>query len=81
LATSGDFNLAIDTTIGLYKSELIASRTTWGTAGQVEHETLTYIHWYNERRLHGSCDYVPPAEFESTYYRLHGDTSAPADFQ
>lgn len=74
-------NAVAESTIGLYKSELIASRTTWGTAGQVEHETLTYIHWYNERRLHGSCDYVPPAEFESAYYRLHGDTSATADFQ
>ena len=25
--------------------------------------------WHYHRRLHSHCGYVPPAEFEATYYR------------
>jgi putative transposase len=26
------------------------------------------VHWFNEQRLHGHCDDVPPAEFEAAFY-------------
>lgn len=28
----------------------------------VEYETLSYVEWFNHRRLHGEVGMVPPAE-------------------
>ena len=28
----------------------------------------SWVHWFNEHRLHGHCDDVPPAEFEAAFY-------------
>ena len=39
------------------------------SADQVEWATLTYVDWFNNRRLHGEIGMVPPAEFEAAYYR------------
>ena len=72
-------NALAESTIGLYKSELIAGRS-WGTPTQVERETAAYVHWYNERRLHGACRDTPPAEFEAAYYR-NREPSASAENQ
>jgi putative transposase len=72
-------NALAESTIGLYKSELIAGRS-WGTPTQVERETAAYVHWYNHRRLHGACGDTPPAQFEAAYYR-NRDTSASAENQ
>ena len=30
--------------------------------------TLSWVHWFNEDRLHGHCADVPPAEFEAAFY-------------
>jgi putative transposase len=35
----------------------------WDDVGQLELEPLAWVHWFNERRLHGHCHDVPPAEF------------------
>jgi transposase InsO family protein len=40
-------------------------------AQQLELATLTWVHWYNHRRLHSACGNVPPAEFEARYYQQH----------
>ncbi len=72
-------NALAESTIGLYKSELIAGRS-WGTPTQVERETAAYVHWYNHQRLHGACGDTPPAEFEAAYYR-NRDTSASVENQ
>jgi putative transposase len=66
-------NALAETTIGLFKTELIARRGPWRTRSQVELATLEWIDWFNHRRLHQSLGYVPPAEFEATYY----DTKTP----
>jgi putative transposase len=34
----------------------------------VEIETLEWIDWFNNRRLHAEIGYEPPAEFEAAYY-------------
>jgi len=34
----------------------------------VEFATLTWIDWFNTRRLLEPIGYVPPAEFEARYY-------------
>jgi len=54
---------------GLYKSELIHRKGPWRNVEHVEWATLTYIDWFNKRRIHESLDYVTPAEFEAHYYR------------
>jgi len=54
---------------GLYKTELIYHEGPWKSADDVEWATLTYVHWFNTRRLHGEIGMVPPAELEENYYR------------
>jgi putative transposase len=56
---------------GLYKAELIRPRGPWRTADQVELATLTWVGWWNQCRLHGALDHIPPAEHKATYYREH----------
>jgi len=62
-------NAAAESLIGLFKTELIRSRGPWKGLDDVELATLEWVDWFNHRRLHGHCGYVPPAEFEATYYR------------
>jgi putative transposase len=61
-------NAMAETTIGLYKTELIAPRRPWKTIEEVEIATLEWVQWFNHRRIHGELGYVPPAEFEAAYY-------------
>jgi putative transposase len=56
---------------GLYKAELIGPRGPWRTAEHVELATLEWVGWWNQRRLHGALDHIPPAEHEALYYRQH----------
>jgi putative transposase len=58
----------------LYKAELIGPRGPWRTADQVELATLEWVGWWNQRRLHGALDHVPPAEHKARYYRDHGQS-------
>jgi putative transposase len=53
----------------LYKAELIGPRGPWRTAEQVELATLAWVQWWNQRRLHGALDHLPPAEHQALYYR------------
>lgn len=54
---------------GLYKWELINRRDDWRDIDHVEWETLCYVDWFNNHRLHGANGMVPPAELEAAYYR------------
>jgi putative transposase len=56
---------------GLYKAELIGPRGPWRGVEQVELATLAWVQWWNQRRLHGALDHIPPAEHEANYYRQH----------
>ncbi len=58
-----------ETVNGLYKTELVHRRGPWRTLDQVELATAEWVSWWNERRLHGACGDIPPAEFEAAYYR------------
>jgi putative transposase len=62
-------NALAESVIGLYKTELIRKRGPWRSFEQLELATARWVEWYNQRRLHSSIGDVPPAEFESTYYR------------
>lgn len=35
----------------------------------MEFATLDWVDWFNNRRLLEPIGYVPPAEYEETYYR------------
>jgi putative transposase len=61
-------NSLAESTIGLYKTELIRRHGPWRTLEEVELATLSYIDWFNHRRLHGQIGNLPPAELEATYY-------------
>jgi putative transposase len=60
-------NALAETTIGLYKTELIKSQGPWRTCDQVEIATLEYVDWYNHRRPHSAAADLPPADFETLY--------------
>jgi putative transposase len=60
-------NALAETTIGLYKTELIRRRGPWRGLDDVELATLEWVDWYNHRRLHGACGNIPPAEYEAAY--------------
>jgi putative transposase len=62
-------NALAETTIGLFKTELINRGGPWKTIDQVELATLEWVDWYNHRRLHGACEGLPPVEFEQTRER------------
>lgn len=51
----------------LYKAELVRNRGPWHSINDVEIATAEYIDWFNQRRLHGELQHVPPAEFETAY--------------
>jgi len=59
-------NALAESTIGLYKTELINRRGPWKTLDEVELATLEWVDWYNHRRLHSACERQPPAEYEQT---------------
>jgi len=61
-------NALAESTIGLYKTELINRGRPWRTPERVEIATLEYIDWWNNRRLHSEIGDVPPAEKEALYY-------------
>jgi putative transposase len=71
-------NALADTVNGLYKTELIYRRGPWKSMEQLELATSAWVNWWNEQRLHEACHYVPPAEFEESYYRRLGEPSSAA---
>jgi putative transposase len=63
-------NALMESTIGLYKTELIDHRhdgKTWESRATVEAATAEWFRWYNTERLHSSIDYLPPNEKEMEY--------------
>lgn len=60
-------NALAETTIGLFKTEMIRPNGPWRTVSDVELAALTWVDWYNNRRLHGACGDVPPVEYEMNY--------------
>ena len=61
-------NALAESTIGLFKTEVINFLGTWKTVGQVEWETLKWVNWYNTERLHSAIGYVTPQEAEEAFY-------------
>jgi putative transposase len=64
-------NALMESTIGLYKTELINRRGPWRALVDVELATAEWVDWYNTARLHRAIGAMPPAEYESIYYAQH----------
>jgi len=71
-------NALVESFNGLYKWELIYPKGPWSGLEDVEFATLTYVDWFNQRRLHGEIEpapgYTTPAAFETAYYRQSNPT-------
>ena len=66
-------NALAETTIGLFKTEAITHGNPFHpgpfkTIEDIEFATMGWVDWFNNRRLHSTLDYMPPAEYESNYY-------------
>ncbi|WP_409514303.1 IS3 family transposase [Escherichia coli] len=62
---------------GLYKAEVI-HRKSWKNRAEVELATLTWVDWYNNRRLLGRLGHTPPAEAEKAHYASIGNNDLAA---
>lgn len=71
-------NALAETTIGLFKTEIIARRGPWRTLVQVESALAEWVDWYNHRRLHEACGDIPPVEYEQHHHRRRTAGEAPA---
>jgi integrase-like protein len=73
IGTVGDAmdNALMESTIGLYKTELIKPRRPWHGLADVELATAEWVDWYNAKRLHSAIGHLPPNEHESLYYAQH----------
>src|SRR4051812_15378821 len=60
-------NALMESTIGLFKTELIDRQRSWTGRAAVERETAAWVHWFNTDRLHSSIGYRPPVEYEELY--------------
>jgi putative transposase len=64
-------NALAETTNGLYKTECVHGPDAprhWDDVDELELATLSWVHWFNEHRLHGHCGDIPPAELEAAFY-------------
>ena len=40
----------------------------------LELETMSWVHWFNDQRLHSHCNHTPPTEFEQAFYAAQTPT-------
>lgn len=71
VGTVGDSydNALAEAVNGLYKAELIHARPAWPSVTEVEFQTMNWVDWWNNRRLHEALDCATPAEVEAAYYQ------------
>jgi putative transposase len=70
-------NALAETINGLYKTEVIR-RQSWKSREAVELATLSWVDWFNQRRLLMPIGNIPPAEAEARYYRQLNESAIPA---
>jgi putative transposase len=69
-------NALAETTNGLYKTECVYGPDThgWDDVDELELATLSWVHWFNETRLHGHCQDIPTAEYDAAFYAAQHST-------
>lgn len=70
-------NALMESTIGLYKSELVEHdrRRSWTGPAELERETASWVHWYNTERIHHSIKKLSPIEYEQQYRQTNPSTT------
>jgi len=71
-------NALAETINGLYKTEVIRRQGPWRSLEAVELATLTWVDWFNHRRLLEPIGFVPPAEAEAAFYAKLENTAVAA---
>jgi putative transposase len=71
-------NALAETIIGLFKTEVIRQQGPWKHVEAVEFATLTWVDWFNNRRLLEPIGDIPPAEKEAAYYRQQNESAMAA---
>lgn len=83
IGTVGDSydNALAESVIGLYKTECVRHEGPWRGVDDLELATLSWVHWFNETRLHSSIGHVPPTEYETEHYRQMNTRQRPLSGQ
>jgi putative transposase len=74
-------NALAESMIGLYKTELVRHEGPWRGVDDLELATLSWVHWFNETRLHSSIGYLTPTQFENDHYRHNPPRQQPLSGQ
>ena len=61
-------NALAESTIGLFKAELIRPEGPWRGVEHVELETLNWVDWFNHERPHEAIDDLTPVRAEEVHY-------------
>jgi len=61
-------NALAESIIGLFKTEMIWPQGPWKNIDEVEYATLTWVNWFNNKRLLEPTGNIPPTELEQAYY-------------
>jgi putative transposase len=79
IGTVGDSydNAMAESVVGLYKTECVRPDGPWRGVDDLELATLSWVHWFNQVRLHSSIGYVPPIEYEAAYYAALSNEQVP----
>lgn len=70
IGTVGDSydNALAETVVGLYKTECVHRDGPFRGVDDLELATASWVHWFNENRLHSALNYLTPAEYEAAYH-------------
>ena len=71
-------NALAETVIGQFKTEVIWRLGPWRSLEAVEFATLTWVDWFNNRRLLEPIGNMPPAEAEARYNAVEEATALAA---
>ena len=61
-------NALAESVVGLYKTECVKIDGPFKSVDELELATLSWVHWFNEQRLHSAIGYSTPVEVEDAYY-------------
>ena len=57
-----------ESAIELYETACVKTGGPFRTVDELELATLSWVHWFNENRLHSSIGYLTPTEKENSHY-------------
>ena len=79
IGTVGDSfdNAMAESVVGLYKNECVKIDGPFRTIDELELATLSWVHWFNQNRLHSAIGYQTPLEAEQDYYRQNNPRQQP----